>query len=226
MTLSSSTPRVWNYWMWDENGEYRYKYDHALDDHPDHEFLRDTEWDDRWSQKFFWTAKEAALLSFGRSPTKVSWEDPHFGVEQADCDSEFATHACSVFREIIKAQARQVLPPAIPAKMYVEWALANDMPFPPNLANAVLAHYELVMSQKNQPTVDKKISDETNEKVNPRLEHNYLRVILGLARAKYGYPKPGVAQKISGVLATEGMTLSDDTILKYLRAAEALGPKE
>lgn len=135
--MTIDLPPKWNYWMWDEAGQYNYKYDHDMSDHPDCEFLERTAWDEEWTRRLFWTANEAAALSFGRSPDKVPWDNDPFGVKVMDGKSEFATYFCELRRQIIEAQEKGILPKAIPALMYIQWAELSNVPFPPTLAHLI-----------------------------------------------------------------------------------------
>src|SRR6266850_4510761 len=109
---------IWNYWMWDDEGKYNYKYDYDMSDHPDWEHLQNTGWDKEWTRRLFWTAEQAAALSFGRSPDKVSWDNNPYGVKEMDGESEFPTYFCELRRQIIEAQEKGILPKPIPALMY------------------------------------------------------------------------------------------------------------
>jgi hypothetical protein len=90
-------PYRWDYWMYDEYGEYIYKYDYNMLDHPDMEFLERTACDaDFWATKFFWTTDQATALSFGRSPEKTEFDTY---MEEMDGSSEFATYFCENSRD-------------------------------------------------------------------------------------------------------------------------------
>jgi hypothetical protein len=135
---------IWNYWMFDDNVDFIFRYDHTMDGHPDAEFLYGTDYEPEWAHRFFWTADEAAALSFGRSPTKVCHDQY---MEEMDGSSEFATHFCELRLAIIEAQNAKTLPETIPACMYAEWAQRNNLPFPPALADKVSGWFKRVMSQ-------------------------------------------------------------------------------
>src|SRR5947207_247613 len=122
--MATDLPR-WDYWMWDDEGKYMFKYAYGMADHPDADFLWETEWDEKWVRTLFWTPEQATALAFGRSPDKVPWDDEPFGVKDMDQSSEFATYFHDAREEIIEAQAKGVLPSAIPALMFVQWAEAN-----------------------------------------------------------------------------------------------------
>ena len=232
---------IWNYWMWDDKGEYIYKYDHGMEDHPDAEFLWETEWDEKWVRKLFWTAEQATALSFGRSPEKVPWDDDPWGVKEMEGSSEFANNFCHLREEILETQQKGILPSAIPALMYVEWAEANMIPFPPALAAQIASFYksieegaeqiagleELVrqqgeqLSQLQQELLVERDRKTVTEEINPRLRNNLLKVILGVAKDKYQHSKqPGAAKRISDALLRQEINLSEDTMLSYLKQAE------
>lgn len=226
---------IWNYWMWDDEGEYIYKYDYGMADHPDADFLCGTEWDDHWPRRFFWTAEQAAALSFGRSPDAIPWNDERSGVKDMDQSSKFATHFCDLREEIIEAQQKGILPSAIPALMYIQWAEANRAPFPPALAREVEDFHKSISEGAEQfaslqdeirqlrEELDGLKTNGGDEKIHPRKENSMLRIILGVAKDKYHHPKPGAAKRISDALARNGLNLDEETIRKFLN--EASDPK-
>ena len=108
---------VWNYWLFDADGEYNERYDDTLSAHPDADFLYGTEAEPEWAHKFFWTVDEAAALSFGRSPNKVPYDKY---IEEMDGSSEFATLFCDVREQIEIAQREKGLLSPMPAQAYVE----------------------------------------------------------------------------------------------------------
>jgi hypothetical protein len=232
----------WNYWMWDDKGEYIYKYDYGMADHPDAEFLWGTEWDEKWVQTFFWTAEQATALSFGRSPDKVTWDDEPFGVKDMEGSSEFASYFCMLRDGILEAQSKGILPSSIPALMYIEWTEKNDIPFPPSLAASIVAYHKTITDDAQRFVRLEKLVQQQGEEIlqlqqelslererekadaalNPRLRDNLLRVVLGVAKDKYQYSRPGAAKRISDALLEHEISLSEDTILGYLKQADDL----
>jgi hypothetical protein len=201
---------VWNYWMYDGNGAYIYRYEHTMDDHPDFEFLRDTYYEPEWAHKFFWSVDEAAALSFGRSPTKVRHDEY---MDAMNGSSKFATCFCDLRAEILTAQREGVLPSEIPAQMYVEWAERRELPFPPPLARDVRSFFDAVMGRQKEDDETAQIeterergSDIGNHKISgPELRRH--RTLLGIVYAlawKYhrfgAQTKNGVATSILNVL--------------------------
>jgi hypothetical protein len=122
-----------NYWMYDERGDFIYKYEFDMIDHPDCEFLENTDYEDKWAKQQAWTVDQAAALSFGRSPDKV----PFDYLNEMDGSSEFATILHDLRDRIQAALHDGSLPIVIPAKAFVEWAIKNDLPFPPGLEEQV-----------------------------------------------------------------------------------------
>ncbi len=237
--MATELPR-WDYWMWDDKGEFIFKYAHTMTDHPDADYLWETEWDEKWVRKLFWTAEQATALSFGRSPEKVPWDDQHWGVKVMDGSSEFASYFCMLREEILETQNKGILPFSIPALMYVEWTEANNIPFPPALASSVIAFHKTIsedaerfvrleelvrlqgeqLSQLGNELLAERQREKSATEPHPRLRNNLLSVILGLAKEKYGYPKPGVAKKISDALLLQDIRLSEETVHGYLKQAE------
>lgn len=226
--MAIDLPTRWNYWMWDEEGKYNYKYDHDMSDHPDYEHLERTGWTEEWTRRLFWTAEQAAALSFGRSPDQVPWDNNPYGVKEMDGESEFPTYFCELRRRILEAQNREILPKAIPALMYIQWADANRLPFPPALADAIQVFYDSLAlrtdaerEKVDERSTEKKPRDE-NAELHPRRRNNYLKAILGMAKEKYRFPRAGVAKRISDDLAKHELELGEETILSFLKEAEDL----
>jgi hypothetical protein len=227
---------AWDYWMWDEDGKYIFKYDHDMGDHPDCDLLWETNWtlDMYWTRELFWTAEEAAALSFGRSPDKVPWNDDHWGVKEMEGSSEFANWFVAVREKILEAQKRKALPERIPAIVYVHWAAENNIPFPPALAQQVNEFYGALEASEQRAreaenklwTERSRVSHEAEEKLHSRTENNLLKIILGLAKAKYQYPAPGAAKRMSDAILREYINVSEETILGYLKKAAVLPVKK
>jgi hypothetical protein len=202
------------YWMYDENGEYIHKYDYGMAEHPDCEFLDGTDYEDMWAQQFFWSADQAAALSFGRSPDEVPY-DAH--MESMDQSSRFATYFCDLREHIIEAQRDRILPERIPAVMYAQWAQQNGLPFPPELAKQVSSFFADVMAMTNERatslTADTAVSDTPastlpqHAKASPRQEKNLKGVIYALAWRHHrlgDLPETGVAANIEKVIDEMG----------------------
>jgi hypothetical protein len=178
-----------DYWMYDENGEFIYKYAHTMGDHPDREFLENTDYEEKWAQRFFWSANQAAALSFGRSPDEVTWDAY---MESMYESSEFATHLGDLRDRILAAQRDQTLPEAIPPVMYAQWAQLNRLPFPPALAEDVATFFANVMQMTNdrvssvladaeKPARPADVESIKATRSNPRKERNLLGAIYALA---------------------------------------------
>jgi hypothetical protein len=230
--MATELPR-WDYWMWDDKGEFIFKYAHTMTDHPDADYLWETEWDEKWVRKLFWTAEQATALSFGRSPDEVPWDDQHWGVKVMDGSSEFASYFCMLRDEILEAQGKGLLPSSIPALMYIEWTEKYDIPFPPNLAGSVIAYHKMItddaerfvrleelVQQQSEELRQLREHEKAEAEPHPRLRNNLLKVIVGVAKDKYQYPRSGTAKRISDALLRQEISLSEETILGYLKQAE------
>ena len=137
--------------MYDQNGEFIYKHAHTMSDHPDAEFLEDTECDDEaWAQEFYWTPDQATMLSFGRSPEKLPFDKY---MDEMEGSSEFVDYCFNLRDLILEAQAEGMLPkkPVIPALLFVQWAEGNRYPFPPGLADKVEAAFAAVTNVRKEP---------------------------------------------------------------------------
>lgn len=236
---------AWNYWMYDQEGEYRYELELAYS-HPDFEFLSDTEWETEWSYRFFWSVDEAAALSFGRSPSKVLYDRY---MQEMDGSSEFASYFCQLREAILSAQAIGTLPTPIPAKLYVDWTEASRVPFPPALAEAVRSNFSRMIDQMNGVEVKETPADAKAVSISSpdggisrhdlRQYHTLLGIVYALAWRHYrlGTKRTtfGAATRIASVLDELRAQLSgarlegnEKTIKKYLDdALDRFGhPKE
>ena len=243
----TALPYAWDYWMYNEHGEYIYKYDHDMSDHPDAEFLEDTDCDsDFWATKFFWTVDQATALSFGRSPEKVSWDKY---IEDMVGSSEFATFFSDLRDRILEAQQNhKLMEPKMPAVLFVNWAEENGLPFPSVLAEKVRKFFKAMEEDAGRLLIGSnglatpptktfgsgaKRSDET-ETVNPKSKSNLLKIIFTMATKRYrlgDLPTRTVATNIEGdlkILAgdTPWLKLGYQGIEDHLAASQRLFGKE
>ena len=101
----------------------------------------------------------------------------------------------------------------IKPKEFMEWAASLDMDFP-NL-----------LSPEN-----KRMNNQTSNELNPKERESLLKLVIGMAVEQYGY-NPNASRNeatahIASDLATNGVPLDRDTILKWLREASELLPNE
>jgi hypothetical protein len=86
-----------------------------------------------WCRKYFWNAKQAALISFVRDPNKVvaraSWEGDDYD-EDFKRHSELWDQTERLLRLIEDSQEKGVLPKFFPPAMYVEWSTQMGFCFP------------------------------------------------------------------------------------------------
>jgi hypothetical protein len=139
----------WDYWtyVWskDRPGEYHDVRDTNLaqSDIRHGRFDLDTE---KWCKrtKFFWTAREAALISFFRDPGKVEGTDEGLFDDDDACGpysseddasekaAELRQHIIDLCDMILHAQKDRVLPTPMLRGVYIEWAehVGVDIPHP------------------------------------------------------------------------------------------------
>jgi hypothetical protein len=137
---------IWDHWKYfaslnHDDGRYTVS---ANDGIPDDElpFVDAADYEPSWARKWWWTADEAAALSFGKSPNAVPYDDY---MASMDGSSEFVTAFCAVREHIMQAQSTNDLADPFPAKVYVDWALKQGMPLPPQLAEEVTQFFDQVM---------------------------------------------------------------------------------
>ena len=113
--------------------------------------------------------------------------------------------------------------PAAP-KEFLEWAISNDLPVSDALKQSVDGAEKLV-NWKAQYFRMKKKRDALNEQINEAIaakeRTSFLRMILGMARAKFGHTaaKPAI-KMIEGTLSDQKLSVSDDVIRRLLNEAE------
>jgi hypothetical protein len=116
------------------------------------EFVDAADYEPEWSRRWWWTADEAAALSFGKSPDALPFDDY---MQSMDGSSQFATEFCAVREHILEAQRNKVLyEPKIPTKMFIEWAQAEGISLPPELVEQVTSFYALVTSDVHRNLIE------------------------------------------------------------------------
>jgi len=243
--------RSWNYW---ENGSFWESYDVIIERREKETFhgadkIADF---DYWAKSPYWTADQAAALSFGKNPRHIS----HFEVEKAAPNLPFRERYLLLFDRISRAQVPPQLAKLILPRDYVTWAKHNDIDLPKALEEAVERHglaldssYEEYLLAENERLKEENATlwaqVEKNERADsgsraPTLaptsqsgstkdRNILLKMIIGMAVKKYNYQKESTrqaaTQNIADTLAEVGVPVNVDTVRAKLRdAAELLPP--
>lgn len=132
----------WNYWHFEDLGDGRFlpvDYDGYLSkgDIRKDEYSLDTK---KWCSKFYWTAEQAALISFALDPDRVlnSEDLLPFDADEFDEHVRLCKHINDLMVLISDAQDRgAILRPRFLPGMYVEWATDAGVDFPPFVKSAL-----------------------------------------------------------------------------------------
>jgi hypothetical protein len=161
----------WDYWMHENVGDGRLlEIDHFYPI-PDDD-IRNRKYDvnqKRWCRRHFWSADEAALISFARDPDKIpeglislDEDDPALQEHTTLCKHMSALHDL-----IVCAQKEQRLEADFFAPdKYIEWANRIGISIPPHVAQ------ELEVVRVERERISKALADGTMEIVAPLLAGN------------------------------------------------------
>lgn len=159
---------------------------------------------DYYGKAACWSLDECVALSFGKEPQKVNLEliSPYVKV------SPFALRYERRHDLFLRAKrVEQISDPAEPAA-FLGWAKRNDIDMPQGLVERV-----------------RSVGIDTKELSTTQRE-NLLKLVYVMAVRHYKYDptrsKNSTAPAIKSDLELEGLTLSSDTILSYLKEAAAL----
>lgn len=205
-----------------------------------------------WAKMATWTDEDAASVLLGLNPDFMrDSREVNYGAGRPHFDRYWS------LKTLIKRAVaeRKVSFPLTPAKVRL-WASSNGVPIPEALNAAierwgepqsVIATSEMVRIDELNATIRRlnsriaeleggaqivpKAKRASSDELGTRERETMLKLIIGLAKAVYGYDpaaKRGEAVKeIRGDFEKLGLSLSDDTIRKYLReGAELLPPQK
>jgi hypothetical protein len=142
---------AWDYWRWELNscgspvvidtGIYSVNDDDFRCEDYD---LDENNWCTR--SNFYWTAQEAALISFGRDPDKIkeSFKErienfPFFDGVVGPEDHELRQNISAVYNAILHAQETGNLQRRILRERYIDWARGEGIDFPIFVSEAINA---------------------------------------------------------------------------------------
>lgn len=233
-------------------------------------FFNETDADadfDFWSKASHWTLDECIALTFGKDPRVVTWIELK---KILSYTSPFVEKFIEIRDLTTRAkQWQKLFDPVLPG-IYIGWARQNDIPFPQELVDMVVARgnhipdwkksYDTLLLAKNEyseqvklllekrDTVEKFLKDRisqleleppktpkqghviTEKSLTVRERETVLKLIIGMAISGYSYKpkdsKSPVSKEIEGDLDILGISVSDDTIRKWLKEASKILPPD
>lgn len=192
----------------------------------------------------YWLNDEAVCLSLGVDPRSVTDArrefDSSFGSKQRQLAPFFRVR--SQLSELVTRYFHDSFARDRSPRFWIDWLREMKLPCPSELVEAVetyggpvvdwkqraeQAETELEASRQRIADLEKAIVDTSlNQTGTTRQRETLLRVLVGIAFEQYGYdPKKArnsAPKQISDDLALHGLSVSDDTIRKYLNEASEL----
>lgn len=198
---------------------------------------------DFWSKAAYWTIDEAVALSLGKQPQAVNWETvkPHLNASPFAVEFER--------RRMLASRAKdtnQLADGNLPG-FFLAWAARNRIDIPPELIEAVEGHGHQIADWKTaydeaQATIsalhaqleelrhepfEERETELTGRPEKPlitRERKTALKLIIGIALVAYGAEpfkakRSGIYKEIADDLAERDLSITDDTVRKWLREA-------
>lgn len=195
----------------------------------------------------YWLNDEAVCLSLGVDPRSIEPAKREFESSYSGRQKGLAAffRVRSKLTELIARYFHDSFARDRPPRFWIDWLREMRLPCPDALVEAVeiyggpvidwkqraeQAEAELESSRLRVADLEKAIVDNSlNQTGTTRQRETLLRVLVGIALEQYGYdPKKArnsAPKQISDDLALHGLSVSDDTIRKYLNeASELLSP--
>jgi hypothetical protein len=242
----------WDYWLYEDLGNGRYRGIHDSGCHLDDSDIRSDGYEidvDKWCRCHFWNAQEAALVSYFRDPDKVERTSDDFVLhgkvrgaygdddDDAEKNLELRNHITDLYELIRQAQKQEVLPEFFRPAMYIDWAKRMGVSVPKPIADEldrVSLEDDRATSQYNsvgrrQPTLDEAEEKLTSQQ--SRAARNLVKILLAVLLKtnliKWDPVKlSGSLEKILDDLSVAqedpNISVSIDTIKARLREAYAL----
>lgn len=195
-----------------------------------------------WGQCAYWTLDEAVALSLGRDPKLVSINNviPH-----SSGGSPFAQEYLRRTDLVGRAQKARQLLLHTPPNLFLTWAKLRGLEYPKELEEEVAARGNTVddmkkmlddrnaeiaelieqnkqLFQERDDLIERgKRDGQASKPLHPKEKQSMLKLIYGMAVAYHGYDpdlsRSGTVKSIRHDLATKGIEMDDETILKFLR---------
>ncbi len=206
---------------------------------------------DYWSKMAHWSLDEAIALSFGKAPERVGQKSlANFNSAESPFVHEYQRTMELARRAVVW---KQLYDPVLPT-IFVKWAQENDMSLPDELVAKVEAksgthidwkqEYETVVEKHKAyaettaqliETLEKRINQfesagADSKPLHTKERETLLKLVLGMAVGGYGFV-PGesrspTATDITDDLVSNGISLSTDTVRKWLKEAAEHLPRQ
>lgn len=208
---------------------------------------------DHWGKVAFWTIDEAVALSFGKDPDHVSWSSVGDDIDKHDFPKTYRkrydlvqraadARSCQIsekpspreFMEWARIVSME-LPDELVSAVgdFVDWRAAFEE-LQAKTTGQTESHKRQInaLAKERGALADQlKDWDDVNSRAqSPQTKEieSMLKLIIGMAVSSYGFvpnDKRGLAtSKIKSALTRAGVSLDDQTILKFLRQASELLP--
>jgi hypothetical protein len=177
---------------------------------------------EHWSRASFWTLDEAVALTLGRDPRRVNWESINglTGISKLGKRYE-------ALRDLVERAktACELTDPTSPSA-YLNWTSMKRIEVASEVASAVAG-----MRADGQDKVAQATPAPPSESpVGTRERDSLYKLIIGMAFGGYGFrpatKRGDTVPEIIRDLDQAGVSLSADTVRKYLRAAADLLPPQ
>ncbi|WP_091769939.1 hypothetical protein [Maricaulis salignorans] len=211
--------------------------------HPLNQHVADAATYDFYSKAAYWTVDECCALLVARHPRKVDLK----AIQSHGRTSQIARQFLDLHDLVTRAVSMNQLAHRNLPGFFLAWADRNRLPIPDGLASAVQNHGVQVADWKTYydkrgeviAGLQARISQLENgsppeavdpmaKPLDPRERASLLKMVLGLAMAIYGHDPRQTRMKSVSEIKSEldrvGITMSDDTIRRYLREANEYAP--
>jgi hypothetical protein len=168
-----------------------------------------------WGGRPFWTAAEAAALSYGKDPEQVTWESVKRYKTRSPFVRRFEKRIGLIERAIKVGDLKEAIRPSD----FLKWAKRKNVELPPGLLN--------VPESPRSRQTSEVAGDESEDGINHRTLHTFYAVLIGLAISKHGLdpkydPETGGSAaftSISNAIKDAGLNVSVKTLRKHAKAA-------
>jgi hypothetical protein len=174
-----------------------------------------------WCRMPGWTVTEAAALLLDLDPDRP---------KKSGKDTDFDAKEWEYFRlrRLMKrAETMDLLSSPMSPREFLQWAMSNNIPRNEKLEGIVTSTKRLSDWRKRYFRMKRRrdqLAEELEDKVLPKERLTFLKLVLGMARAKFAHKKGGhnTVGQIHDSLEKKGrgITLAKDSIKKYLDEAD------
>jgi hypothetical protein len=163
-----------------------------------------------WATFPYWTSEEATALSLGRDPSRVNFDTMKSYLEElpSRASSPFARQYRDRRNLIYRThgEGSKILPGEL-----VQWGVGLSLELAPGLLEAV------------------SLCPEPPNAIHPKARNSLLKIIIGIAIAKYRYdpkrPMNTAPRRMAEDVCRVGYPITDDTIRTYLAEAREIPPQ-